>query len=305
LEVSFRSDGLVLAGTFVEASAPVAAALLLVGSGRIDRDSNAPRLRLAITDAIARALQEARISSLRYDKRGAGASEGDFLRTGLYENCADARSALAWLTAPADGLPLFAVGHSEGALHAAQLAAEGRVTGAVLVSMSPRRGEEVLMWQLQAIMPTLGRPARAIMGLLRIDSAETQRKRFAQIRTSSGDVLRIRGQRLNVRWLREFLDHDPAPVLAEITVPVLALTGGHDLQVPPQDTQAVCRLVRGPCSPVIIDDVSHVLRADPDSRGPRAYKRAVREPLDTAVLTAITEWLGRTAAAARAQPGAP
>jgi pimeloyl-ACP methyl ester carboxylesterase len=305
LDVSFTSDGLTLAGTYAEAPSPVAAALLLSGSGRLDRDSNAPRLRLAITDAIARALLDARVSSLRYDKRGAGSSEGDFMAVGLRDNITDARSALAWLTGRADGLPLFVVGHSEGALHAARLAAEGPVAGAVLLSISPRRGEEVLMWQLQAILPTLGRPARAIMGLLRIDPVRTQRKRFAQIRASSGDVIRIRGRRLNARWLREFLDNDPAPVLAEITVPVLALTGGRDLHVPPQDTQAICGLVHGPCSAVMIDGVSHILRADPDTRGPRAYRRATREPVDPAVLAAITGWIGRTASAAPAQPTAP
>lgn len=39
--IHFDSDGCTLAGTYVQAAAPVAAALLITGSGRTDRDSDA------------------------------------------------------------------------------------------------------------------------------------------------------------------------------------------------------------------------------------------------------------------------
>jgi pimeloyl-ACP methyl ester carboxylesterase len=146
-------------------------------------------------------------------------------------------------------------------------------------------------------MPTLGFPARAIAAALGLNT-RTVRKRFAKIRASSADVIRIRASRLNARWYREYLDHDPTAVLSEITVPILALTGGHDVQAPPHDTETICRLVKGPCSPAIIDDVSHVLRADPDVRGLRGYSRAMREPVDPAVLSAITDWTCRVASGA-------
>jgi len=40
-DVRFDSDGCILAGTYVEAVQPVAAALLIPGSGRTDRNSDA------------------------------------------------------------------------------------------------------------------------------------------------------------------------------------------------------------------------------------------------------------------------
>src|SRR5581483_7522080 len=118
-------------------------------------DANAPTVRAQINAGIARALCDASVSSLRFDKRGVGASGGDFLSAGMSENLADARAALGWLQRYDEGLPLFVIGHSEGALYAARLAAEQRLAGATLLSMAARRGQDVLEWQLRAILPTL------------------------------------------------------------------------------------------------------------------------------------------------------
>ena len=40
---------------------------------------------------------------------------------------------------------------------------------------------------------------------------------------------RIQGTKVNALWLRDFVTYDPAPVLAGITLPVLAIAGGRDL----------------------------------------------------------------------------
>src|SRR5919201_6015251 len=100
-EVLFDSGGCRLAGTFTEAAERVAAALLLSGSGGSDRDSDVRRggrtLRVGVMRAVADALERSRVSSLRYDKRGVGASGGDVLRAGMADGRADARAALGWL----------------------------------------------------------------------------------------------------------------------------------------------------------------------------------------------------------------
>ena len=44
-EVRLSSGGCTLAGTFADVPAPMAAALLITGSGKVDRDSNARMLR--------------------------------------------------------------------------------------------------------------------------------------------------------------------------------------------------------------------------------------------------------------------
>jgi pimeloyl-ACP methyl ester carboxylesterase len=132
---------------------------------------------------------------------------------------------------------------------------------------------------------------RTGLPLLRSDFTRTQHKRLARLKASSGDVIRMQGIRVNARWFREFLGYDPAADYARITVPVLAVTGGHDMQVPPGDVDAIGRLVRGPFEGHVVDDLSHLLRPDPRWAGPRGYRRAVRQPVSPTVLSIITAWV--------------
>jgi hypothetical protein len=105
--------------------------------------------------------------------------------------------------------------------------------------------------------------------------------------------VRLLGRRINARWLREFAAYDPVPALGRIDVPLLAITGGHDTEVPPEDVQAVRRLVRGPFEGHVIDRLNHLLRPDPKRIGSRGYLRSVREPLSPQVPALLSDWVGR------------
>lgn len=295
-DITFDCGGCTLAGAFTRAADPVAAALLIAGSGRVNRDSDARlpgglTLRAGVTKAVAETLATAGVSTLRYDKRGVGRSGGDHWTTGMGQRLADARAGLDWLAAHTGGLPLLAVGHSEGAYHAAQLAADHAVAGAVLLSGSARTGGEVLAWQSRQLAERLPVSAKLVLALLRTDAVKAQRKNQDKIMASSADVIRIQGQRISACWFRDFVRYDPAPVLARVTAPVLAITGGHDLQVPPDDVDTIGRLVKGPFDGHIVGDLSHLLRPDPQSVGPRGYRRAVRQPVSPQALALIANWV--------------
>jgi uncharacterized protein len=300
-EVTFTSDGNTLAGTFEQADAPVAAALLIPGSGKSDRNSDVRllpglTLRVGITRAIAESLGTAHVSSLRYDKRGVGASGGDGLRAGMTERLADAGAALRWLAARCPGLPLLVIGHSEGTAYAAELAGpdaspDASVAGVVLLAGLAQPGGEVLAWQAQQLADKLPAVARLALRLMRTDLVKAQRKNLDKIMTSKADVVRLQGTKVNARGVRDLVRYDPAAVLAGVTVPVLAITGGHDLQVPPDDVKAMEHLVRGPFEGHVVGDLSHLLRSDPASVGPRGYRRAVRAPVSPEVLRLINSWV--------------
>lgn len=147
---------------------------------------------------------------------------------------------------------------------------------------------------------TAARLAPAVRMILRITGTDiigSQRKRVARIKASTTDVIRDRGGagipglRINARWVRDFLAYDPRRALARINVPVLAITGGQDVQVPPEDVAAIGRLVQGPFEGHVAGDLSHLFRPDPASAGPRAYRHSVRQPVDAAVLRLITGWI--------------
>ena len=242
----FRSGDIALAGTFVDVPDATAAVVILTGSGRLDRDSNGPRFRGQISPAIAAALAGHGIASLRYDKRGVASSGGDYFDAGMTDNYSDASAAAGWLAARSPALPVYAVGHSEGAPHVARLAAEDKVAAAVLIACPARTGEEILTWQADQIVPTLPAATKAILRALHIDPLKSQRKAFERIRSTSAKAVRIEGRKLNARWFRQFMVYDPVPIFERIEVPLLVVIGARDMQVPPEDAAAIRDLVAGP-----------------------------------------------------------
>jgi len=117
-----------LAATLVHAKPAQTKALILMfaGSGPIDRNENLPNFSLNIFNKLAESFADAGYASVRYDKRGCGASGGDYISAGHSDFVADA----VWVTNHMQQLtnfantPLILLGHSEGAAIAPQVAAQ-------------------------------------------------------------------------------------------------------------------------------------------------------------------------------------
>ena len=294
-EIAFKSGEHALAGTLTvpPGAGPFPAVLLIPGSGPIDRDSNHKRMPLDITGQLADALAAAGLATLRFDKRGVGASSGRWRATGFYDNRDDACAALEFLAGCPDVDParMIILGHSEGALHAANLAAGGtRVAGVVLLSCSATSGETLLRWQSAQIAPTLPRAVRALLRLLRTDLEARTAKTHVKIKATTSDEARVEGVKMNARWLREFMAHDPRADLARMTAPVLAVTGSKDLQVPASDLASIAKLVRGPVATREVANLSHILRTQPGPASLSGYKREMQQPLDSELVNLVVDW---------------
>ncbi len=271
----------------------VPAVAIASGSGPLDRDSNHRRARFDVARQLAHALAAGGLASLRYDKRGVGESPGDWRTAGLYDNVDDLGRAHDALAARPEVDPrrILLAGHSEGAILATALAARGvPASGIVLLSMSATRGEELLRWQARAIAPTLPAPARALLRLFRVDLEKKVAANHERIKATTTDLARIGGAKLNARWHREFMAHDPLEDLRRLVVPVLAVTGEKDLQVDPADLEAIAATVPGGVTTRLVSDVSHTLRRQPGPPSLNAYKKELREPVDPEVLGAVVRW---------------
>lgn len=301
-QVTFPSGSLQLAGSLrlPDSPRPCPGVLLIAGSGQVDRDENAPKAHLNALYEIAVALSEQGIASLRFDKRGVGASQGDYWETGFFEHVTDAGAALAFLQAQPEvrADKVFLLGHSEGALISTRLAATGApVAGVILLAGPAQNGEQVLVWQSAQVIKGMQGFNKWLIDLFHIDTHKAQQKQLDKLKRSTKNSMRIQlVARLNAKWFREFMAYDPAQDLPRLQAPVLAITGSKDIQVDPADLDKMAGLVRSQFEPHLVPDLTHLLRSEPGQPSLSTYKHQIAQPVDLRVLQIISEWLGRKSA---------
>lgn len=230
---------------------PFPTVLLLAGSGPHDRDETLAGHHpfLVLADALTRG----GVAVLRYDKRGIAASGGDYATATTEDFAADADAAIAFLKTRRElNMKKFGViGHSEGGLIAAMLAARSpQISWIVLLAAPGLNGEETLLLQSKLIAQASGLSDEQINGSLAFDrhayalvrhehDTATLEKKLNDLVRSSGmsdslppPALQSQIRLISSPWFRFFLDYDPAPTLQKLGCPVLALDGDKDLQVP-------------------------------------------------------------------------
>lgn len=294
--VTFTSGGTALAGSLVtpDGPGPYPAALLIPGSGELDRDANHKRIKLNLSRDLAQILADVGWATFRYDKRGVGESEGDYMSTGFFEELSDVLAAYKWLDEQPDVTLTAAVGHSAGALHAAEIARrQPGLAGAVLLATSAKTGEETLSWQTRQIqehaVPAI---AKALLRLFRTSVVRQQAKAVNRIKETTADTARIQMVKVNAKWMREYMAYDPVPALREAQAPLLAVTGSKDIQVDPDDLRVVVEVAPTGIAAELIENVDHLLRHEPASfSNPRKYKNQTTKPIDGRVETALVTWL--------------
>lgn len=78
---------------------------------------------------------------------------------------------------------------------------------------------------------------------------------------------------------------------------MLALTGSFDLQVPPEDLDAIAAARIAPVETVLVEGLSHILRKQ-NMPSVQANKKDVRRPVESEVIDLLVAWVlqcvGRT-----------
>ncbi len=236
-----------LAGTLTLPSGPgpYPAAVLISGSGPQNRDEEIFRHRpfLVLADYLTRQ----GIAVLRYDDRGFGESGGSFATATSADFATDTEAAVRYLQSreEIDGSRIGLIGHSEGGTIAPLVASRSDAVAFVVLIAGPGiRADSVLLLQAEAINRASGATEAQIA-----TNRELQKLLFAAATTDATEAeldveLRrivapeftggaLEGQLAFVSspWMRWFLAYDPGPVLRQLKIPTLAVTGSHDLQV--------------------------------------------------------------------------
>jgi fermentation-respiration switch protein FrsA (DUF1100 family) len=124
-----------------------------------------------------------------------------------------------------------------------------------------------------------------------------QAKALQKLKASTADVVRMNGAKTNAKWMREFMEFDPATYLVRITVPVLAITGDKDLQVDPADLDTMKATAAGSITTIRAPDLSHILRRDAGAPSLKNYRTQCQQPVDQQVLDDVRVWILRLTAA--------
>ena len=320
-----ESAGIELAGTITlpEGMGPFTGVVLVSGSGPQDRDE-------ALMDhkpfhVLADYLTRQGIAVLRFDDRGVGASGGEFASATSEDFATDAVAATSFLANRAEVAEdrVGIIGHSEGGLIAPMAAGlTDGVAYTVLLAGPGVAGLDILREQ-QMLIARAGGAAPAIielnarildvlMEVMREESdpdaadplmREAMRAEIDKLPTdvkeAAGDALgepliEQTVRQFNSAWFRFFLSYDPRPALEAVTVPVLAVFGEKDLQVPPAQSApeieaALERAGHADATVLVLPGLNHLFQ-EAETGSPTEYQQ-IEQTMSPAVLEAVSSWI--------------
>lgn len=242
-------DGNTLAGTLTKpaGNGPFPAVVLVTGSGAQNRDEELfYHHPFAV---IADYLNRNGIAVLRYDDRGAGASD-----PGKYEDTSenysyDAEAAFDYLLSLAaiDKNKIGILGHSEGG-YINFMVAQRRPDVAFVISLAGPavKGSEILAAQQQALLKASGYPQTVLdiytkMSEILESALEKHKQPDDAFKAEFTDNLKSLGlpqdqvgqmvSSYATPWMFFFLRYDPQPAIVSTKCPALMLFGTKDLQV--------------------------------------------------------------------------
>jgi hypothetical protein len=264
--------------------------LLIAGSGPTDRNGNQGGTGPGELRLLAEQLAEMGIASLRYDKRGVGRSplaglrEEDFVLNSFVD---DAVVWLNWLQQRSDLGPRIVAGHSEGGLIALLAAKRAPVAGIVLLATPGRRLGDVIRDQLQRIGMDPALQTEALSVLAALERGET----IPSVNPALQALFRPSVQ----RFMISALAIDPAKELRHLALPLLIVSGGHDLQVNSADA-ALLSAERPDAIHLDIPGMNHVLKMAPaDLAGQQDAYANPDLPLAPGLSDAIAKFVGQSA----------
>lgn len=309
-EVVFENaaaPGVRLAGTLTlpEGTGPFPAAILISGTGPQDRDETIEGHKaFAIW---ADALTRRGVAVLRHDDRGVAGSTGNYGAATQRDFASDVKAALDWLTARPDIDPsrIGLIGHSEGGTFAPLAMQDGaRAAWLVMLAGPAVSGGEIIQEQQRRIAVAAGMPAeevertnalqrRAVAAVAaHADDAGAVRREIEALLVANGRTAREAAQTAAVMssaWYRGMVAHDPAESIRAIHVPMLAVYGGKDLQVPADQNAPMVSRLKPDADVVVLPGLNHLFQ--PASTGLMAEYGQIETTLDPSVIRTVVDWV--------------
>ena len=301
-----------LAGTLTlpKADEPCAAVLLVLGSGRLERDEEVAdhKIFLVLADYLTRR----GLAVLRVDKRGLGKSTGDYSLHTSEDLADDVLAGVEYLKGRKEIDPsrIGLVGHSEGGLVAPLAASRSKDVAFVIALGGPGMiGEQVFMSQGVAIARADGEDEVALSKIRDVNLRFNAYVREGHDRAALAKKMKVLIKELPDRmrrqveglmevptspWYRLYIDYDPAPALAAVRCPILFFVGEKDLQVlAPENLKAAEAAKRkgnnSDFTVMSLPNINHALQTC-RTGAPSEYG-SIEETIAPVVLDLIGDWI--------------
>ena len=198
-------------------------AILIGGSGPIDRDGNQQMMKNNSLRFLAEGLYENNIAAFRYDKRivkqlkdrtlnEESISFDDFIQ--------DAIDVIDYFKRSNAFSKVYVIGHSQGSL-VGMIAAQKRADGYISIAGAGQEIDDVIVDQLKSQAPGLADNART--------SFDDMRANGVAVNYSPGlsSIFRPQIQPFLITWMK----YNPQTEISKLDIPVLIINGEKDVQV--------------------------------------------------------------------------
>lgn len=305
------APGVRLAGTLTmpQGDGPFPAAILITGTGPQDRDETIEGHRsFAIW---ADELTRRGVAVLRVDDRGVGQSTGDFGSATGVDFASDVAAVFAGLAArpEVDDGNIGLIGHSEGAVFA-HLAMEAGLRPAWLVTLAGPAvsGADIITEQVRRMAAASGQPPEEVAEIAdrqarlmaavaaNADDAEAVRREVESAAVAAGlppETAARTARAMSSAWYRGYVAYDPAEAIRTTRVPMLAIFGGKDLQVPADQNAPVVSRLKPDADVVVLPGLNHLFQ--PADTGLMAEYGQIETTLDPSVIETVVDWVAARA----------
>lgn len=258
-EVSITFNGADLKGTLVvpQSDKPVDVVLIIAGSGPTDRDGNNPITgKTNAYKMLADLFLKNGIASLRYDKRGIGASGKVNEANLIFETYID--DAVEWIKFLKNDKRfgrIIVAGHSEGSLLG--MVAAKRTNADKYISLNGAGKPIYTVLEEQVIVKSklpedLAKEFRTTMDSLK------QENKVKKVNPAFLMLFRESIQPYMISWFK----YNPCTEIAKLAIPVIIFGGTTDLQVEVEDAQLLAK-ANTSAKLAVIKDMNHILKEVP------------------------------------------
>jgi uncharacterized protein len=281
------------------------AVLIIAGSGPLDRDGNdrEGKYPTNLYKDLAHFMTNLGFATLRYDKRGTGKRDGDWMAAGLSDLVEDATRAVNYLQSHpnVDPKKIIVCGHSEGTVIGTKLAESLNLAGLMFLAGGVDNVLEALAKQRKLAYKELVETP-GIMGWLyrtmKVDikgekAAEKQINQFIQ---SKKDIVKVQlFFKQPAKWFREHHAYNTREALRKVSCPVMAIVGDKDVNVDSGALEELAGLVQGESEYYIISNMEHGFKVQPEPKSimkvKKMFKEILKRPIHEDALKKMETWL--------------